>query len=65
MASERTDLDWIMFWRNGETHTDVVLFYGNDDRWPRDGFAVTPHFGRVDRAAILETRTAPGAPEVG
>lgn len=57
--------DWIMFWRNGCTVVDVVLSYGKDEKYPREGFAITPHFGRIDRNSIIETRAARDAAGAG
>jgi hypothetical protein len=48
--------DWIMFFYNGETRVDSVLYYKQDELWPRKQYAITPHYGQVAASSIIETR---------
>lgn len=52
-------MDWIMFFRGGETYIDVVLCYGCDEGYRSQRYAVTPHFGKVSADLIIETRSKP------
>ncbi len=50
--------DWIAFYRNGEVRVDVVLQWGQDEMSPRNAYAMTPHYGKVDMSSVIETRAA-------
>ena len=50
--------DWIAFYHNGAVRVDVVLQWGQDELYPQNAYAMTPHYGKVDMSFIIETRAA-------